>query len=321
MSPNPEQYVQYPKNILAWRRHLSGNEWTVLTAIIDKIIGWNKESDAVSISQIMAETTMSRSNIRRALASMQSEDGPIKVIGHGPRGIPVYRILPCDRSAGGLVETTTGPPVSMVDHVTGPPVSTTTVALNKNRRVRKYSPLLENSKQGAEIQNSTHTSKEDGLVLETNTIPGDIATVGLDGQPMNQLLLFVDRKTKKAWFPGQEVDCLSFMMKITIGEAESILRAGDGLSFTAIRAILKETWYPAKDPKVKNRMAYICKAIRNHNPAERTKQTSPRTRRPPSFEPGAAQDRSVGIQAPDSPDEMPWTASVGAIDDDEDSEF
>ena len=55
MSPNQEQqFTKYPKGISAWRRHLSGNAWTVLTVIHEKIAGWDKESDAISLSQIEA---------------------------------------------------------------------------------------------------------------------------------------------------------------------------------------------------------------------------------------------------------------------------
>jgi hypothetical protein len=101
MSPNQEQqFTKYPKGISAWRRHLSGNAWTVLTVIHEKIAGWDKESDAISLSQIEAETTLKRSPIQRALATLQTKDGPVEVTGRGPRGIPVYRIRQCDLPAG-----------------------------------------------------------------------------------------------------------------------------------------------------------------------------------------------------------------------------
>jgi Bacteriophage replication protein O len=98
--PNQQQFVKYPKDLLAWRRFLSGNAWTVLTVIIDKTSGWDKESDAVSLSQIEAETTLKRSAIQRALAELQREDGPVEMTGRGPRGIPVYRTRPCYLPAG-----------------------------------------------------------------------------------------------------------------------------------------------------------------------------------------------------------------------------
>src|ERR1035441_1780741 len=97
MNPDPQQFVKFPVNVLEWRRHLSATKWTVLSVIHDKIARWDKESDAVSNSQIAAETTLSESSIRRAIAEMNTTDGPIDVVTLGTRGIPVYRVRPCDR--------------------------------------------------------------------------------------------------------------------------------------------------------------------------------------------------------------------------------
>jgi hypothetical protein len=97
MNPDPQQFVKFPVNVLEWRRHLSATKWTVLSVIHDKIARWDKESDAVSNSQIAAETTLSESSIRRAIAEMNTSDGPLEVTARGTRGIPVYRIRPCDR--------------------------------------------------------------------------------------------------------------------------------------------------------------------------------------------------------------------------------
>jgi hypothetical protein len=103
MSPNPQQFIKYPKDILAWRRHVSANAWMVLTVLHDKTAGWDKTSDAISISQIQAETSLKRSNIQRALLELQIEDGPVEVISRGVKGIPVYRIRPYDLPNAGHV--------------------------------------------------------------------------------------------------------------------------------------------------------------------------------------------------------------------------
>jgi hypothetical protein len=98
MSADPQQFIKYPVGLLEWRRHLSGNEWAILSVIIDKTAGWDKETDAVSNSQIQEGTTLSKSTIKALLARMTgSESGPLEVLSHGVRGIPVYRVRTCDR--------------------------------------------------------------------------------------------------------------------------------------------------------------------------------------------------------------------------------
>jgi hypothetical protein len=295
--PNPQQFIKYPKNILAWRRHLPSNAWNILTILVDKTYGWDKTSDAVSISQIEAETTLKRSNIRRALLDLQIEDGPVEVIARGPRGIAVYRIRPYDCAAGEQGHTcaadshrAAGEHGSPSDCATGgtvetatvPPVSTTTDVTTVHLRECVSTLSIESTGQGAEVLVGTPTSKstveEDGLVVKTDSVLVDPASGCLGGTPTSQAL-FVDPKTGKTWFLGQEVDCLSTLMKITKGEAESILRDGDGLSFTTIRDLIKKTWDAAKDPKVKNRVAYILGVIRNHQ-AKPTSKPLPRSAAP-----------------------------------------
>ena len=98
MSPD-QQFVKFPVTVLDWRRHLSAINWTVLTVIHDKISRWDKVQDAVSISQIEAETTLSKTAIKESLARLCKSDGPLEVVGRGVRRIPVYSIRPCDRVA------------------------------------------------------------------------------------------------------------------------------------------------------------------------------------------------------------------------------
>ena len=132
MSPNQEQqFVKYPKDILAWRRFISGNAWTVLTVIIDKTSGWDKESDAVSNSQIAAETTLSESSIRRLVAGMNTTDGPLEIITLGARGIPVFRVRRCDRCQPDTpVNLTPLTPLNGCQPDTPPTAATTTTGVN-----------------------------------------------------------------------------------------------------------------------------------------------------------------------------------------------
>jgi hypothetical protein len=128
MSPDPQQFVKFPVNVLEWRRHLSATKWTVLSVIHDKIARWDKESDAVSNSQIAAETTLSESSIRRAIAEMNTTDGPIDVVTLGARGIPVYRVRPCDRCQPDTpVNLTPLPPIGCQ-----PDTPPTTIGVNRH---------------------------------------------------------------------------------------------------------------------------------------------------------------------------------------------
>ena len=126
MSPDPQQFIKYPKEVLGWRRRVSASQWTVLTVLLDKTAGWDKESDAVSISQIQAETTMGRTSIYEALAAMELPDGPLVVTGRAARDIPIYRIRPCTRPESGMVSNTTRPESGQVDTPTRPESGHTT---------------------------------------------------------------------------------------------------------------------------------------------------------------------------------------------------
>src|ERR1035437_8958528 len=75
----------------------------VLTVLHDKTAGWDKTSDAISISQIQAETSLKRSNIQRALLELQIEDGPVEVISRGVREPPVPLPPPHARPRAGPV--------------------------------------------------------------------------------------------------------------------------------------------------------------------------------------------------------------------------
>ena len=110
MSSSNQQFSKYPNSIKAWRRHLSLSQWGVLSIIHEKLTDWDKESDAISVSQIMAECTASRSAIKELLAGMRSESGPLEVVSRDTRGIPVYRIRICPStgSESDLVDAPTG---------------------------------------------------------------------------------------------------------------------------------------------------------------------------------------------------------------------
>lgn len=92
-----QRFVKYYAEVLAWRKHLSAIDWTVLSVINDKIYGWGKEFDAVSTSQILDETKLSIRSIKESLARMILPGQPLEVVGRGKRNIPIFRILPCNR--------------------------------------------------------------------------------------------------------------------------------------------------------------------------------------------------------------------------------
>ena len=72
---NPQKengHVKIANEIVeAFARHrLSGNEWQVLWVILRKTYGWNKKSDAISLSQIAKMTGISRPHVAHAVAKL-----------------------------------------------------------------------------------------------------------------------------------------------------------------------------------------------------------------------------------------------------------
>ena len=287
MSPNPQQFSKYPNNFKAWRLHLSGNEWTVLGIIHEKITDWNKESDAISMSQIQAECFLSFSSIRRALAIMELPDGPLVVIGRTSRDIPIYRIQLCTHPESGHVTMFNLTPTTDVN-----------TCRDNNTCIEEQESNLASSglvKKPSQSSSSPYEQEEDGLVL--NSIPEDIATVSLVGSPTSQLLLlsFVNPDMKKKW-------------KLTTRQVEAILADSNGMSITTILAILEKSRENIE--KAKNSIGYIRGIIKNLAPrskankqAEPTRKTSPRTRAPLPF---AEQAVAKPVESDPGVDEMPW---------------
>lgn len=285
MSPNLQQFVKYPANILAWRRYLSATKWTVLSVIHDKIARWDKESDAVSNSQIAAETTLSESSIRRAIAEMNTTDGPLEVTTLGTRGIPVYRIRPCDRCQSDRYQSDTRVNLTPLASFNGcqpdTPVSLTGVNVTPTIDVHIETP--KESRKGVEGQQETEipvspvtstgkTFEENGSVSEMNSMQGTPASGCLVGTPTSQVL-FVNPKTGKTWKIGQEVECLAHEAKITMGEAEALLVDGNGKDVPTILSLLKKSWTGIKGAV--NRVAYMRGIIRNQTAAKPMRKTPP----------------------------------------------
>jgi hypothetical protein len=284
MSPDPQQFVKFPVNVLEWRRHLSATKWTVLSVIHDKVARWDKESDAVSNSQIAAETTLSESSIRRAIAEMNTTDGPIDVVTLGTRGIPVYRVRPCDRCQPDTPVNLT--PLSPIG--CQPDTPPTTIGVTATKRARKASLSAESGEQGAEVlvgttATSKSTGEENGPVEETNPVKVDRASVVLEGPPTCKALLFVNPKTGRTWAIGQDVDCLSYELGVTKGEAEAIMADGNGMGAASILAILKANWGRIKTKD--NRVGHIRTIIWNQAPTRANKQAEPTKQTPPPVPP------------------------------------
>jgi hypothetical protein len=151
------------------------------------------------------------------------------------------------------------------------------------------------------------TSKdfEDGLVGKTNAVDVDPAPVSLEGSPTSQPL-FVNPKTGKTWEVGQDVACLAYELKITRGEAQSILEDGAGKDAGSILAILKESWTGIKGAS--NRVAYMRGVFRKLAPGVKANLQAKPTSKPL---PRCAAPLPFAEQAPAAP-----TASAKpAVDD------
>lgn len=94
--------------------------------------------------------------------------------------------------------------------------------------------------------------------INTSTEP--VSPVGLPNHH-----LFRNPKTGKIWEVGQELDCLSYELGITTGDAEALLAAGRGTDVRSILTILgaKEMW--RKITGARDRAAYMRGVIRSES--------------------------------------------------------
>jgi phage replication O-like protein O len=70
-----ENYTQIPNVIIdEWMRNMNASSFTVLMAICRKTLGWQKESDYISQSQIMGITGLSKNSVIRALKELKDKE-------------------------------------------------------------------------------------------------------------------------------------------------------------------------------------------------------------------------------------------------------
>lgn len=70
-----EQYTQIPNYIIdEWMSNMKSSSFKVLMVICRKTLGWQKESDYISQSQIMEITGLSKNAVIRALAELKDKE-------------------------------------------------------------------------------------------------------------------------------------------------------------------------------------------------------------------------------------------------------
>lgn len=90
---NEPNYTQTPNQLFdLYMRDMGEAELRVTLAVIRKTMGYHKDRDAISYSQIMEMTGLSRTSTQAGIAAA-IEHGFIRVAGHGKRGVHVYELV------------------------------------------------------------------------------------------------------------------------------------------------------------------------------------------------------------------------------------
>ena len=192
MSPNPQQFIQFPTAVLdEWMPKLKPECWSLLCAVVRKTLACDKTEDTISVSQLEKMTGMGKRRVQRCMAELLKSGAPVSQIGRGRDGA-TYRIgtTGCDASdatqpaatesgcdASDATQPADEPQPGVATPVTqcvALPVTPTTDVLPTTKRVRKDSLLVESSRQGAEVLvSTTNTTKPtvevNGSVVETNS--------------------------------------------------------------------------------------------------------------------------------------------------------
>lgn len=121
-------------------KNMGEAELKVTLAVIRKTLGWHKDKDAISWSQIHEMTGLSRSSIQDGIAKAV-EHGYIEIAGKGKRGVNVFRlVVNSDQSTS---PTSTSSPTLPVEPLTSSPTlptkETDTKETKQNKESRKRS--------------------------------------------------------------------------------------------------------------------------------------------------------------------------------------
>ena len=186
MSPDPQQFIQFPTAVLdKWMPKLKPECWSLFCAMMRKTLGSDKTEDTISVSQLMAASGMKKRRVQRAIKDLLELGAPVKKTGRGKDGSTYSLDLSgCDASdatqpaateSGCDASDATQPADEPQPGVATPGTHTTDV-LPTTKRVRKDSLLVESSRQGAEVLvSTTNTTKPtvevNGSVVETNSTP------------------------------------------------------------------------------------------------------------------------------------------------------
>ena len=82
---------------------LSDPTFKIYCVMIRKTFGWGKESDKLSISQIMEISSKARSTVIKSCLELESL-GLVTVAGHAERGVKIYQVNKLTSTANGLVQ-------------------------------------------------------------------------------------------------------------------------------------------------------------------------------------------------------------------------
>jgi hypothetical protein len=320
---NPQKFTKYDDNIKVWRRHLSLSQWGILAIIHEKIERaryWNKESDAVSISQIMAECTLSKSAIKKLLAGMRSESGPLEVVSYGILGIPTYRvrIWPPTASTG----SESDPIAPLTGSESGPTTDTPYRSINRTEAdggaeavaVPANPAEFTGNQYNTESSRQQHLLQKEGLVVEdelpdqpTHTSQNQLSNqrssvsvldnkgLGLDAQPLRkkQNHSVVSKRTNMRYEMGvDDIGYMSDVLEISLKDARGIMHDCPGATgYQVLCVVLDNEKSKKRVMNANNRPAYVHTIVKanltkilsqDRFPGERkaTKQTPPRTRAP-----------------------------------------
>ena len=221
-------------------------------------------------------------------------------------------------SSGALMDGSAGSSGALMDGSAGSSGAPTTDVLSTTNRDPVKDPLYIESGQGAEIPVASTTSErlnEDGGVVKTNnTVNQDPDGALLESSPPTRKNHVFVSKSGRIWEIGEDVACLKSELKIKLGEAEALLKDGNGEDAGQILAMLRKSW---KQIEANGRtVGYMRGVIRNSvskgkasESAEPTSKPLPRSAAPLPMEKQVPVAPAAKAKPVDKPNSLDYEAN------------
>lgn len=228
-------HTQVPNDLFALLPDMGEAELKVTLHAIRQTRGWQRDTDAISLSQFIKGTGLSRQGVLDGIAQAV-ERGTLVVHGHGKRGVQVFRLVySVDQS---IEQTSTGLDSRPDDAATG--------LLSRHTKERSTKETSKESVRASKSENTTPSKKvQPDQTAKTKTPPSSAPPPkDYDDVPKADRLDII-----RAWATGLSIEpANAYSKEANHRSAAEIFRAGYRAPQVAlfVKAKMQDSWWRGK---------------------------------------------------------------------------